>query len=164
MWTWSSPGKSTHLPHTHMNLDALMGPYITLKRTWCNMLMRWNTYLFYAFVATKFMMMCVHEFPLTHPHSTFELSPPYKDFIKMIFFLFIWIPHWIISGVWICKKGCYFVQKFVAPCLLHNHNYCCVFPPSYPSTHPWFPFHQTSVLIHVHYVSNKFLIPRNSYA
>ncbi len=105
-----------------------MGPYIILKRTWCSMFMRWNTHLYYAFVTTKFMIMCVHEFPLTHFHSTFELSSPYKDLTKKKSFLFIWIPHWIISDVQICKKGCCFVQKFIVPCLLHSHNYSKVAP------------------------------------
>lgn len=70
--------------------------------------------MYYTLVATNFMMMCVHEFPLTRLHSTFELGLPHKDFIFLPFHLDPTLNNF--KCVWVCKKALQlFVQKFVIP-------------------------------------------------
>lgn len=80
---------------------------------------------YYTLVATKFMIMCAHEFPLTYFHSTLELSLPYKDFIFLPFGLDPTLNNLQCVGM---QKGLlqFFVQKFVIPYFIYSHNYCCV--------------------------------------
>jgi len=81
--------------------------------------------MYYTLIATKFMMMCAHEFPLTRLHSTFELSLLYKDFIFLPFHLDPTLSNFKCVGM---QKGLlqFFVQKFVIPYFIHSHNYCYV--------------------------------------